>query len=295
MITRRRFLAISAAALALPARAEPVRWQGYAMGAEVSLTLEAPEDQAKAALHEVRKILRQTEALFSLYEPSSRLSRLNATGRLERPEARFTELIDLCDQAHRLTNGRFDPTVQPLWQALAKGQNPYPARLLIGWDRVTIAPQGISLAQGQALTLNGIAQGYATDLVSNALKRAGLTRVLVNIGEYHGWGRDWQVGVADPSHGLVARQSLNNRALATSSPGAMPLGQNETHILDPLGLPPKWSTVSVEADTATMADALSTAFCHASPDEIKATLHATAGHPKALCVAQDGTLHHLTA
>ncbi len=295
MITRRRFLAISAAALALPARAGPVRWQGYAMGAEVSLTLEAPEAQAKAALQEVRAILREIEALFSLYEPSSRLSQLNATGRLERPAARFTELLDLCDQAHRLTNGRFDPTVQPLWQALAQGKDPDPARRLIGWDRVSIGLQAITLAPGQALTLNGIAQGYATDLVSAALKRAGLPRVLVNIGEFTGWGRDWQVGVADPTHGLVARQSLNTRALATSSPGAMPLGQNQSHILDPLGQAPQWSTVSVEADTASIADALSTAFCHAGRDEIKATLRATPGHPKALCVAPSGTLHRFSA
>jgi len=295
MITRRRFLAISAAALALPARAEPVRWRGYAMGAEVSLTLEAPEDQAKAALEEVRAILRKTEALFSLYRPASRLSQLNATGRLERPETGFTALLDLCDQAHRLTNGRFDPTVQPLWQALAQGKNPDPAKRLIGWQRVRHSKTQVTLAAGQALTFNGIAQGYATDLVSAALKRAGLTRVLVNIGEYHGTGRDWQIGVADPSHGLVARQSLKNRALATSSPGAMPLGQDQTHIIDPLGQASKWSTVSVEADTATMADALSTAFCHASPDEITATLRATPGHPKALCVAPSGTLHRFTA
>jgi thiamine biosynthesis lipoprotein len=273
MITRRRFLAISAAALALPARAEPVRWRGYAMGAEVSLTLEAPEDQAKAALEKVRAILRDTEALFSLYAPSSRLSQLNATGRLDQPSAGFTELLKMCNQAHSLTTGRFDPTVQPLWQALAQGRNPDPAKRLIGWQRVRHSKTQVTLAPGQALTFNGIAQGYATDLVSAALKRAGLTRVLVNIGEYHGTGRDWQIGVADPSHGRP----------------------DQTHILDPLGQAPKWSTVSVEADTAAMADALSTAFCHASPDEITATLRATPGHPKALCVAPSGTLHRFSA
>ncbi|MRU14558.1 FAD:protein FMN transferase [Roseovarius sp. A21] len=294
MITRRRFLAISAAALALPARAEPVHWQGRAMGAEVSLTLEAPKAQAQTALQEVKQILRKTEALFSLYEPSSRLSQLNATGRLDRPEARFTELLKLCDQAHRLTNGRFDPTVQPLWQALAQGKTPDPTRRLIGWDRVTIGPQAITLAPGQALTLNGIAQGYATDLVSAALKHAGLTRVLVNIGEYHGTGHDWQVGVADPTHGLVATRTLNDRALATSSPGAMRLGPDQPHILDPHGALPKWSTVTVEADTAAMADALSTAFCHTSHKDIQRILKAAPGHSKALCVAPSGTLHHFS-
>ena len=258
MIPRRRFLAISAAALAFPARAAPTRWQGRAMGAEVSLTLEAPKATAQAAVQKVQNILHETETLFSLYDPSSQLSRLNATGRLERPDPRVVALLGLCDQAHRLTGGRFDPTVQPLWQALAQGQDPEPARRLIGWHRVTRGDGEITLAPGQALTLNGIAQGYATDRVSAALKAAGLSRVLVNIGEYHGWGRNWQIGVADPVHGLVARQTLNTRALATSSPGALHLG-TETHILSPDGRAPLWSTVSIEGPSATMADALSTA------------------------------------
>lgn len=293
MITRRRVLAISAAALALPTRAEPVRWHARAMGAEVSLTIDAPRETAHAALGEVRQILRETEALFSLYDPHSSLSRLNATGHLEHPARRFTELLTLCAKAHDLTQGRFDPTVQPLWQALARGDDPAKARQLIGFHRVTVNNRQVTLAPGQALTLNGIAQGYATDQVSAALKRAGLTRVLVNIGEYHGTGRAWQIGVADPTHGLVARQTLKNRALATSSPGAMPLGLNQTHILDPSGQAPTWSTVSVEADTAAMADALSTAFCHASEDEITDCLRRAPGHPKALCVSPRGTLHRV--
>src|SRR6056297_186990 len=123
MITRRRFLAISAAALALPARADPVRWQGRAMGADVSLTIDAPREMAHATLGEVRQILRDTEHLFSLYDPHSSLSRLNASGRLDHPDPRFVTLLTLCDQVHHLTQGRFDPTVQRLWQALAQGQD----------------------------------------------------------------------------------------------------------------------------------------------------------------------------
>lgn len=295
MIPRRRFLAICAAALALPARADTVRWQGRAMGAEVSLTIEAPRETAHAALREVRHILRETEQLFSLYDPDSSLSQLNASGRLDHPDPRFVTLLTLCNEAHHLTQGRFDPTVQRLWQALAQGQDPRAAQQSIGWHRITIESTKITLAPGQALTLNGIAQGFATDLVRNALNRAGLARVLVNIGEYHGSGREWHIGVADPQHGLVARQILKNRALATSSPGVMPLGRTGTHILDPKGDSPRWSTVSVEAKTATMADALSTAFCHASDNEITDCLRTAPGQPKALCISPSGTLHRFTA
>lgn len=292
MITRRRFLAISAAAMATPAVAAPVTWQGYAMGATVSLTLDAPEAVARPAIARVRAILARCEQLFSLYDPHSALSRLNSEKQIPAPDGVFQDLVTLCGDMHRATAGRFDPTVQPLWSALAKGDETAEARRAIGWERVKITPARIAIGADQALTLNGIAQGFATDLVASALHEAGLSKVLVNIGEFHGAGRPWRLGVSDPVHGLVATRLLQDRAIATSSPGAMPLGQDGTHILDPLGQPgPVWSTVSVEADSAAVADALSTAFCHAPKDEISAMLRVAPGRASALCVAQDGTVH----
>ena len=65
-------------------------------------------------------------------------------------------------------------------------------------------------------------------------------------------------GYVLPVHGAVGHRTLTNRAIATSSPGALMLG-TRGHIQAPDGRPPLWSTVSVEADSATLADALSTA------------------------------------
>ena len=76
---------------------------------------------------------------------------------------------------HRATGGAFDPSVQPLWQALARGGDVEAARALTGWERVTIG-QDITLAPGQALTFNGIAQGFATDVVTDLLASRGFGR-----------------------------------------------------------------------------------------------------------------------
>ena len=297
MITRRRFLAISAAALASPAAAsQPVRWQGRAMGAEVSLTLDAPERQALSALAEVRRLLARGERLFSLYDPASTLSRLNRTGRIDATPADFLRLAGLCDRMHKLTGGLFDPTVQPLWAALAQGGDVKAARQLIGWDRITIVDDTITLDRGQALTLNGVAQGFVTDMIAAALRRAGLDRVLVNIGEFHGSGRDWTLGVSDPAYGLVATHRLRDRALATSSPRAMLLPGGGAHILNPTGADPAlWSTVSVEAADAATADALSTAFCHAPADRIATIVKRAPGHAVVLCVGAEGGLVRIAA
>lgn len=262
MMNRRRFLTIAAASLAAPVEgASPVRWQGRALGAEVSLELSGPEEVArraiKAALHQVRRI----EQLFSLYDPNSALVRLNTTGFLTEPDPEMLKLFRLADKVHRETDGLFDPTVQALWSAYAQGTPVRDARKTVGWPRVEFASAGISLATGQSLTFNGIAQGFATDLVSDVLRTHGLTDIHVNMGEQLVAGRTRRLGVLDPEHGVLGNLSLTNMAVSTSSPGLLPLGSEAFHILSPRAGKPLWSTVSVVAKSAALADGYSTALC----------------------------------
>jgi len=205
-------------------------------------------------------LIRQTEKLFSLYDAESDLVRLNQQSTI-RPHAHFLELMVLADRAHRLTDGLFDPTVQPLWQSAVQGHDPMLVSHLIGWDKVRFNDAHVTLAPGQALTFNGIAQGFATDLVSNMLRAHGFTQTLVNIGEYRGVGGPWTLGLEDPSHGLIDTFNIANSAIATSSPMSTPIGTHG-HIFNPVASSEKsrkpWSTVSVEAENAALADALST-------------------------------------
>ncbi len=294
MITRRRFLSITAAAVAAPTlAATPVRWQGRALGAEVSLTFYAEPEQGDRLIHEVKTLLQEIEGEFSLYDPGSALSQLNQNGTLK-PSPRFRRLLSLADTMHEATGGLFDPTVQPLWSALATGSDPEAARRLIGWNRVRTTAVATTLEPGQALTFNGIAQGYATDLVRDYLKRAGLTHALINIGEFASIGGPFQLGLADPDHGLMSVLRLTDRAVATSSPGAQPLG-GQTHILHPYQeTPPLWSTVSVTCDSAALADAASTAFCHMTEADIEQALGKIEGRPRAHLVSLDGRLIRLS-
>ncbi|WP_424965478.1 FAD:protein FMN transferase [Dinoroseobacter sp. S375] len=269
-LSRRRFLTISAGALGLGAfgaagaraGAGFTHWEGQALGAACKITLRAPPQRAQPALDAALADLRAVERLFNLYDPGSALSRLNAAGHLARPDPRFTELVDLADQMHDATEGRFDPSIQPLWSALARGGDARAARARVGWDRVRWQDGALRLAPGQALSFNGIAQGYATDLVSDTLSAHGFGDLLVNIGEFRGTGGPWRIGLQDPDQGLLGTRVLRSGAIATSSPRALHLARGATHILDPLGATgPQWSTVSVEAGTAAVADALSTALC----------------------------------
>ena len=264
-MNRRRFLTIASAAAFAPASAlaTETRWSGVALGARASITLRGPGGER--AIQDALAALRAAEAEFSLYRPDSALSRLNAEGALA-PSAQFRQLMEICDDLHRNSNGLFDPTVQPLWRALATGGDAAAASDLIGWDRVRIGER-IILDRGQALTLNGVAQGFATDLVSEALARRGFANALVNIGEFRADAGRWRVGVASPDAELLDIVTLAGGAVATSSPGALRVG-GMGHILGPDGRAPQWSTVSVQAPGAAIADGLSTALCLANADEI---------------------------
>lgn len=269
-LTRRRFLTVSAAFAALPASAQAAHWQGRAFGAEIAITIRGPSVRATPALAAARQTIRAVEKLFNLYDTASDLSRLNRDGVLIDPDPRFVTLCRLADDMHALTRGLFDPTVQPVWQALATGRAPRAAWAQTGWDQVTLSLARITLGQGQALTFNGIAQGFATDLVSDVLRAHGLDRTLVNIGEFRGTTGPWRLGIEDPEHGLLGQHTLTSGALASSSPRATQVA-GQPHILHETAVP-RWSTVTVEAASAAVADAASTALVLAGPDQIKSMI-----------------------
>ncbi len=259
-LTRRRFLTLCAAtACAAPAWAASARWQGRVFGAEASITLHGPGGLGEDTLAWITDRLRQIERMFSLHDPGSELCRLNREKSLAAPPA-FHDLLALSRRVHAATDGGFDPTVQPLWRALADGGDIESARAAIGLHRVRTDGRRIRIGADQALTFNGIAQGFAADDIRTLLVRQGFTQCLVDMGEFAAIGGPFRLGISDPSAGVLARRSLTGGAMATSSPAVLTIG-GLGHILGPSGQIPQWSTVSVQADSAALADAASTALC----------------------------------
>lgn len=266
-MNRRRFLALSAAVLSAPAQtATRHDWSGVALGAEARLTLSGATDaQARHIFARVTAELAGVEAQVSLYRDSG-LTRLNRDGRLAHPGRQILDLFALAGDMHHATGGAFDPSVQPLWLATARGGDLTAARAAVGWGRVRISPQEIRLDPGMALTFNGIAQGHAADRIAALMRAEGLGHVLIDMGEVQALGhrpdgRPWRARIAGPDGMALADLDLSDRALATSSPMGTRIGAGQAHILHPKGQPPLWQTVSVSAPSAAVADALSTAAC----------------------------------
>ncbi len=297
-LTRRRFITISAAACGLPLlapvasgagpAADPTLriWSGAALGADATLQINHPDPAAAdrliaAALTEVERL----EGILSLYRPDSALSRLNRDGLLDEPPFDLVRLLSESRRFGELTGGAFDITVQPLWDLYARHfavagaspDGPAPqaiaaATARVGQSALTVGAERIQFDRpGMGLTLNGIGQGYVTDRIVEVLKRGGVDHALVDMGETRAIGsrpdgRSWTVGLEDPrSPGAIAeRLAVVDRAVATSGGyGTVfdPSGRFN-HIFEPGSgrTSWRWLSVSVEAATATEADALSTAF-----------------------------------
>lgn len=114
-------MAISAAAVAIPfqSHAEPLKtWQGTALGAQATLRLAHPD--AKAIAKQVASEISRLEDIFSLYRLDSAVPRLNRSGSLANPPFELLECLSLAGAVHRASEGRFDPTIQPLWASYAE-------------------------------------------------------------------------------------------------------------------------------------------------------------------------------
>lgn len=284
-IDRRRFLTISAAlagaALVAPGRLQAAArvWRGQALGAPTTLILNHPDPaRAEALLRQTAAELRRLEAIFTLYRADSELSRLNRDGYLLAPSPEMLGALRLAADVHRVTGGRFDPSIQPLWRAYAAGDAPAvaAARAVVGFDRVGLHPDRILLPRGMALTLNGIAQGVITDRITNLLRAGGAEHTLVDMGEFRAIGGraagdPWPITLA--GGGQV---QLTDRALATTeaqgfsfdAEGGLP------QIIDPATGRPRadWARVSVLAESAGLADGLSTGLSLAPAAAIRAAL-----------------------
>ena len=299
MLNRRRFLTIAASCAAAGAVASPLgfaatstppsEWRGVAMGAAASMTLVHPDRaHAREIIARCVQEIERLEAVFSLYRADSALSRLNATGSLERPPHELVELLSFSLSLAELSRGAFDPTVQPLLRLYFEhfstpGASPSgPSAQVIaettrrvGFSDVEVGADRIRLGRrGAAITLNGVAQGFVTDRVADLLLANGFGDVLIDLGEGRALGHRqdgsaWRAAVVDPTdpHRTLFDLSLGTTrglrpALATSGGYGTRFGSNPLvhHLLDPrTGRSANhYASVSVNAPRATLADGLST-------------------------------------
>lgn len=251
----------------------------------------------------IQNLIEQTFAevdnFYNKWNPASELSRLNQLkkGISVNISEKLETLLQQTEQIVKLTNGRFDPTIEPvqrLWKNnLNKGKTPSDTKIAkamqaVGYDKIHIE-NGIFYKDHDetSLDLGGIAKGYAVDLLVARLNEIGFPNVFVEWGGEikatgsHPENRPWHIFIAklnnsDPES-AIAHLDLKNKSIATSGDYLQNWTVNERineidksktyfHVIDPkTGYPLEIknnsiASVSVVANQCLVADAVATAL-----------------------------------
>lgn len=283
--------------------------RGNALGTEVSIiALHEDRQVLERAIQSAFEDLEKIESIMSIYRPVSQISDLNRRGRLDHPHPWFFEVVERGMSLSKATGGAFDLSVQPLWAlyAGAKKRGALPTeseirltRRRVDWRKIEVERDRIRFrGADMAITLNGIAQGFATDQVRKRLAAHGIQHALIDTGEFGAVGRNrkgepWKVGIQHPrvkdSH--ISRAFLDNRCIATSGDYATTFSDDRKahHIFDPRTghSPTSFQSVTVMADSGLEADALSTAIFVLGIEKGMGLIEGTSG-ADALFVLKDG-------
>lgn len=241
----------------------------------------ADASRVEHALERAVQRIRAVEAQMSLFDDASAVRRLNRSGRLERPDAQLLQVLRLSARIAAGSGGAFDATMQPLWEVwddarrdarLPSAQALARATAQVNWRAVDASHQRVLLPPGFALSLNGIAQGYAADAVRAELQALGIRDAMLDTGETAVLGQapdraPWRFEIENLHAGSAAAPLISvpdGFAAATSSDAHTTFSADRVHhhILDPRSgdSPPHWSSVTVVARSAALADGLTKVF-----------------------------------
>jgi len=264
---RRNFLVLAAGLSSCGGREDDYIWKGILFGIKVSIRFRDADRAMSLKLAEsALRAAQEVEAVCSLWDSNSELSRLNRDGELANPSADFLNLLEKSAELYRETQGLFDPSIHSYleWAKKEYAAGSVPSekesekrRELVDFSRVNFStPNRIHLPSGMALSLNAIAQGYVTDLVARSIA-AKTNSALVNFGEYRVVGtRPFDIEVEDGgtlsvSHSLAVSSGGGQRLSATTS---------ANHLINPRSgeSPAPQNIVAVQAPEAWLADGLAT-------------------------------------
>ena len=258
------------------------------MGTFVEITvIESNSTKARNAMTKAFSEISRVEQIFSNYINTSAVSVLNKKGEVKANEE-FNSVLLRSLYYSDMSSGAFDITVQPVLSLFTRtytvekrpptSEELEAACALVGYDKIVVSGDLVMIDEGMEITLGGIAKGYAVDRAIAVLQEEGISNALVNaggdmraIGSKR--GSPWIIALQNPRDrsDYITIIELEDKAIATSGDYERYFVPNKTvhHILDPKTCKSAEQLISVTiiADDATTADALSTTVYVLGPDE----------------------------
>lgn len=255
--------------------------EGLAQGSYYAITYF--DTQNRNFQHEIDSIFHAVDMSVNLWVENSIISKVNRNEEVVL-DSIFIDNFRIAQEAARLSDGYFDPTISPIVAAWGfsykNGDTLTPQlidslRTLVDYRKVRIE-NGHVIKDNTSITLdfNAIAQGYTSDLIASFLESQGVVNYLVDTGGEimtkggKPNGQPWIVGIEKPADNENSEQVVQTR-IAVRDKGVVTSGSTRkyverngkrySHCINPkTGCPVEHHvlSVTVTADNATWADAL---------------------------------------
>lgn len=248
-------------------------------------------------------LLKEVNNQMSTYQKDSQISAFNNFHTVDTPfvvAADFAKVVKEAIRLNKVTDGALDITVGPLVNLWGFGPdkrlNKAPTAEQIAERAKSVGIEKISVVENENKTalvkqepnlyldLSSIAKGFGVDKLAEHLHSLGLGNYLVEIGgELRGqgknlFGKPWQIAIEKPTFeqgvAIEAVVPLENKAFATSGNYRNYFedeqGNRLSHIIDPKQRSPiqhNLASITVIADSAMMADGLSTGLFVVGPEK----------------------------
>ncbi len=171
---------------------------------------------------------------FSRYQASSICSQLNdIAGSICTIDQETFLLLQFADQAHQLSDGRFDITsgiLRKAWHFDGSDNIPTQSAInelmpLIGWPKVTLTPSSFQMQPNMEIDLGGLGKEYAVDKALQCAVSLTDAPVLINFGgdiAVSGARENqspWHIGIEAPA--AIQGNSVQSNAIVEISTGAI--------------------------------------------------------------------------
>ncbi len=240
-------------------------------------------ENAQEALSSCTSIAGELDVLLSTQNNESIVHKINTANEPITIPPEVSYLLEVSDEVSSRSDGAFDVTIYPLvlsWgftteeYRIPSAKELENAHNLVGYEKINLENDILTLPEGVMLDFGGIAKGYATDRMKQILEEKEVKSAIISFGGNvlaYGTkpgGKAWKVGVQDPAdaNSLAAILSVKDSFVITSGGYQRYFERDDIryhHIIDPAtGYPAKSGLISVTivCDDGTRADALSTAL-----------------------------------
>jgi FAD:protein FMN transferase len=277
-----------------------VKLAGKAQGTFYHITYENTIEKDLST--DIDERLKKFDAIFSIYDSTTIISKINRNEFNSTLPTIFKEVLDQSHEVYKKSNGAFDITVGPVVRAWGFGpeKRKTPAKRVVDSLLRLVGMYKIGIKDGKfvksdpriQIDVNGIAQGFSVDLVSKFLDSLEIENYMVEIGgEVRAKGKNekgklWRIGIDKPvdnneapGEELQEIISLDNLSVSTSGNYRkfyIENGVKYSHTIDPYtGYPAKNTILSATVVTkeCAYADAIATALMVMGLDKSKVFLN----------------------